>query len=82
MTEAGFEHVLVQREAATFTYGTPEEWWQSRWSLVFRSALEALPPPALAEMQAEALVRTGRDAVAGGPDHRVGGVVYARKLSG
>jgi ubiquinone/menaquinone biosynthesis C-methylase UbiE len=58
VTQAGFERVLVQREAAIFTYATPEEWWQVRWSLVFRSALEALPPPALAEMQAEALART------------------------
>jgi hypothetical protein len=58
VTVAGFEHVLVQREAATFTYATPEEWWQSRWSLVFRSALEALPAPALAEMQELALART------------------------
>ena len=54
--QAGFAHVEVQRDSATFTYATPEEWWQERWSLVFRAALEALSPPALAELQAEALV--------------------------
>jgi ubiquinone/menaquinone biosynthesis C-methylase UbiE len=59
VTQAGFDRVRVQQEAATFTYATPEEWWQERWSLAFRSALEALPPPALAAVQAEALARTG-----------------------
>jgi ubiquinone/menaquinone biosynthesis C-methylase UbiE len=53
--QAGFRDVEVQMDAATFTYASPEEWWQVRWSVYLRGALEALPPTTLAEMQAEAL---------------------------
>jgi ubiquinone/menaquinone biosynthesis C-methylase UbiE len=55
---AGFEDVVVHRDTQTFTYASPEQWWQVRWSLVFRGALEALPPETLAEMEAEALAHT------------------------
>jgi ubiquinone/menaquinone biosynthesis C-methylase UbiE len=60
VAHAGFEEVVVQSDAATFTYASPEEWWQVRWSLVFRGALEALPPQTLAQMQAEALTHAAQ----------------------
>jgi len=55
---AGFRDVEIQKDSATFTYASPEEWWETRWSIYFRGALEALSPSVLAEMQAEALART------------------------
>lgn len=58
ITQAGFERILVQSDTAIFSYASPEEWWQARWMTIYRSALEALPPPALAETQAEALAHT------------------------
>jgi ubiquinone/menaquinone biosynthesis C-methylase UbiE len=58
VAHAGFEDVVVIRDRATFAYASPEEWWQVRWSLVLRGALEALSPEALAELQAEALAHT------------------------
>jgi ubiquinone/menaquinone biosynthesis C-methylase UbiE len=57
LTHAGFAQTEVQRDTATFAYASPEDWWQERWSLFFRGALEALSPSALAEFQAEALAR-------------------------
>lgn len=60
ITQAGFERVLVQSDTAIFPYASPEEWWQARprGMTIYWSALEALPPPAFAEMQAEALAQT------------------------
>jgi ubiquinone/menaquinone biosynthesis C-methylase UbiE len=58
LTRAGFEDVVVIRNTATFSYASPEQWWQVRWSIVLRGALEALSPSALAELQAEALTHT------------------------
>jgi ubiquinone/menaquinone biosynthesis C-methylase UbiE len=58
VAQIGFERVLVHTESATFAFASPEEWWQVRWGLFYRSALEALSPPALAELQAEALAHT------------------------
>lgn len=58
VTRAGFEDVVVHSDTATFTYASPQEWWQVRWSHVFRAALEGLSPEALAELQAEALAHT------------------------
>jgi ubiquinone/menaquinone biosynthesis C-methylase UbiE len=55
VASAGFEEVVVLRDTATFTYASPQEWWQVRWSLVFRGALEALDPAALQALQAEAI---------------------------
>jgi ubiquinone/menaquinone biosynthesis C-methylase UbiE len=57
LIQTGFEQVEVQRDTATFAYTSPEDWWQERWSLFFRGALEGLSPSALAEFQAEALAR-------------------------
>jgi SAM-dependent methyltransferase len=58
VARAGFTDVVVLRDTATFTYANPEEWWQVRWSIVCRGALEALSPQALTELQAEALAHT------------------------
>jgi O-methyltransferase/aklanonic acid methyltransferase len=58
VTRAGFRDVDVQKASATFSYASPEEWWETRWSIYFRGALEALPPSALAELQTEALAHT------------------------
>ncbi|MBV9257218.1 MAG: hypothetical protein JO215_04260, partial [Ktedonobacteraceae bacterium] len=55
LTHAGFAEVRVQSETKAFAYTTPLEWWQERWSLFFRLALERLSPQALAALQTEAL---------------------------
>lgn len=55
LREAGFAHVSVHRDPATFPYATPEDWWQERWALVSRLPLERLAPAELAEVRAKAL---------------------------
>ncbi len=55
LKDAGFADVSIQSETKAFPYTTPEEWWQERWSLFFRVALERLSPEALAAQQIEAL---------------------------
>jgi ubiquinone/menaquinone biosynthesis C-methylase UbiE len=65
IASSGFEDIVVHRETQTFTYASPEEWWRVRWSIVFRGALEALPPEILAEMEAEALGHTRKMQAAG-----------------
>ena len=55
LTGAGFAEVRGQSETKVFAYTSPEEWWQERWSLFFRVALERLAPEALAALQTEAL---------------------------
>ena len=55
LTHGGFAEVSVQSETKAFAYTTPEDWWQERWSLFFRVALERLSPEALAALQSEAL---------------------------
>ncbi len=52
---AGFSDVVVHEDAATFRYDSPEDWWQERWSVYFRGALEALSADQLADLQARAL---------------------------
>jgi ubiquinone/menaquinone biosynthesis C-methylase UbiE len=52
---ADFAEVSIQSETKAFPYTTPEDWWQERWSLFFRVALERLSPEALAVLQTEAL---------------------------
>jgi len=66
VARAGFLDVVVHSDAATFTYASPQEWWQVRWSIVLRGALEALPPETLAQMQAEALTHTEQMQAQGG----------------
>ena len=55
LTHAGFAEVRVQSETKAFPYITPEDWWQERWSLFFRVALERLSSDALVALQTEAL---------------------------
>ena len=57
LTQADWASVRVQSETKAFAYTTPEYWWQERWSLFFRVALERLSPEALAALQTEALAR-------------------------
>jgi len=52
---AGWASVRVQSETKAFAYASPEDWWQERWSLFFRVALERLSQSALAALQTEAL---------------------------
>lgn len=63
--QAGFRDVSVESETATFAYRSPEDWWQARWSIFFRAALEALPPDALADLEAKSLAHL-REMQAGG----------------
>ena len=55
LTHAGFAEVRVQSETKAFPYITPEDWWQERWSLFFRVALERLSSEALVALHTEAL---------------------------
>jgi len=58
LTAASFVGVSLQSETKAFLYTSPEDWWQERWSLFFRVALERLEPDALTDLQSEALTHT------------------------
>ncbi|MBV9601187.1 MAG: methyltransferase domain-containing protein [Chloroflexi bacterium] len=55
LAAAAFADISLQSETKAFAYASPEDWWQERWSLFFRTALERLAPEALADLQTEAL---------------------------
>lgn len=57
LTHADFAEVSIQSETKAFPYTTHEDWWQERWSLFFRVALERLSSDALVALQTEALAR-------------------------
>ncbi len=55
LQQAGFTSVSVESETATFSFTSPEEWWEELWSLYFREPLEHLSPEELASVKAEAM---------------------------
>jgi len=55
LQRAGFISVTVESETATFSFDSPEEWWEKLWSLYFREPLEHLSPTELASVKAEAM---------------------------
>ena len=52
LTGACSADIPVRSETKAFAYASPEEWWEERWSLFFRAALERLAPEVLAAMRA------------------------------
>jgi ubiquinone/menaquinone biosynthesis C-methylase UbiE len=58
LQQAGFTAVSVESETATFSFTSPEEWWEKLWSLYFREPLEHLSPAELASVKAEAMAHT------------------------
>jgi ubiquinone/menaquinone biosynthesis C-methylase UbiE len=55
LQQAGFSMVSVESETATFSFSSPEQWWNELWSLYFREPLERLSPEELASVKAEAM---------------------------
>jgi O-methyltransferase/aklanonic acid methyltransferase len=55
LQQAGFNALSVESETATFSFISPEQWWDELWSLYFRESLEHLSPEELASVKAEAM---------------------------
>ena len=52
LDEAGLNNIRIIEETEEFIYPTPEEWWNSLWSLATRAKLECLSPQQLALLRA------------------------------
>jgi ubiquinone/menaquinone biosynthesis C-methylase UbiE len=55
LQQAGLTNISVESETATFSFNSPEEWWDKLWSLYFREPLEHLSPEELASVKTEAM---------------------------
>jgi ubiquinone/menaquinone biosynthesis C-methylase UbiE len=54
---SGFTDIQTTVETTDYVYGTAEEWWNMRWNLSGRAALEQLDPATLERFTAEANAR-------------------------